>query len=403
MTLSLLTSVLRSQARALPRALCAIALLSVAAKAQRPDMLDREFASAVSAVLTFDHFAELCAKGKGLSAKDAAEVETWLTTNRVDLVRARMVELESDATQNARLIDARQAVLRKYGTLTLWSCRAALQSTRRPEALFARNAPGLLSALDRSANAAAASPPSAAGVVARPPNEPANAPPPDATRSGVSPGAVPRPAAPLLESIEAFGFDSRPSMGIGGFISLAIYPIVLFRNGDALIDVTGLADPAGIEAHRRAHPDDWTHWRRQGGKLQLAKQDGWEAPSFQNTYQRLPDDFRLDGYFRALSGVGNVAVGGTDAVTVWQDYRFWRDGRVVRGRGSGAQAAAGDASVVTRSVAPSQRGRYRVEGLQLRITYDDGSLESYILIADPTDPATGIWLDGEAFPRRRSP
>lgn len=394
---------LPARARTLRRAICAIALLSASAGAQRPDMLDPEFSSAASAVLTFDHFAELCAKGKGLSSKDAAEVETWRSTNRVDLVRARIAELEADATQNARLNEARQGVLRKYGTLSLWSCRAALQATRRPEALFARNAPGMLAALDRSANAAAAPPPSAATAAGRTPGEPANAPPPDATRSSDPPRPAPRPAAPPLESIEAFGFDSRPSMGIGGFVSLAIYPIVLFRNGDALIDVTGLADPAGIEAHRRAHPDDWTRWRREGGKLQLAKKDGWEAPSFQNTYQRLPDDFRLDGYFRALSGVGNVAVGGTDVVTVWQDYRFWRDGRVVRGGGSGAQAATGDASVVTRSVAPSHRGRYRVEGLRLLINYDDGSAESYILIADPTDPTTGIWLDGEAFPRRRSP
>lgn len=212
-----------------------------------------------------------------------------------------------------------------------------------------------------------------------------------------------RPLAPLLESIEAFGFDSRPAVGVGGFITLDIYPIVLFKSGEVLTDVSGLAHPGGMEAHRRAHPGDWTRWRRQGGELQLAKEKGWEKPSFQSTYQRLPDDFRIDGFFRSLSGVGNVSIGGTDAVTAWREYRFWRDGRVVRGGGSGAQAAAGSASVVTSSVAPNQRGRYRVEGMRLLITYDDGSVEAYILIADPTDPKTGIWLDGNAFPRRRAP
>jgi hypothetical protein len=36
----------------------------------------------------------------------------------------------------------------------------------------------------------------------------------------------------------------------------------------------------------------------------------------------------------------------------------------------------------------------------LRITYDDGSVESRILIADPTDPKTAIWLDGVGYVRR---
>jgi len=373
--------------------------------AQRPDMFDPDFSRAVSAIFNFDHFAAYCVEGKGFSPQDAAEVGTWRVTNKIDLVRARITELEQDAAQNARLNQARAEILRKFGTLKLWSCRAALQATRRPDAQLAANAPQLLEALERGGVVAPVGEP-ASSVVPREPREPRGAretPLPSAAPPPAAPPRAARPAAPLLESIEAIGFDSRPAVGVGGFITLAIYPIVLFKNGDALTDVTGLAEPAGIEAHRRAHPDDWTRWRRQGDALQLAKAKGWEAPSFQSTFQRLPDDFRLDGFFRSLSGVGNVSIGGTDAVTAWREYRFWRDGRVVRGGGSGAQAAAGNASVVTGGVAPNQRGRYRVEGLRLQITYDDGAVESYILIADPTDPKTGIWLDGAAFPRRRAP
>lgn len=118
--------------------------------AQRPDMFDPDFSKAVSAIFTFDHFAGLCAEGKGLSPQDAAEVGTWRVTNKIDLVRARVAELEPDATQNARLNQARAEVRKKYGTLKLWSCRAALQSTRRPEARLAANAPQLLDALERN-------------------------------------------------------------------------------------------------------------------------------------------------------------------------------------------------------------------------------------------------------------
>lgn len=396
-------------ARAVRSAVVLVMLAPLPLFAQRPNMFDPDFSKAVSAVFTFDHFAGLCAEGKGLSPQDAAEVGTWRVTNKIDLVRARVAELEPDATQNARLNQARTEVLKKYGTLKLWSCRAALQSTRRPEARLAANAPQLLDALERkgavaSTSDAATSAPAQQSAVDRTSSVPSGASPRAAAPPTPAAAATPtRPTAPLLESIEAIGFDSRPAVGVGGFITLAIYPIVLFKNGEVLTDVAGLAAVGGVEAHRREHPEEWTRWRRQGGKLQLAKEAGWEAPSFQNTYQRLPDDFRLDGFFRALSGTGNLAIGGTDAVTAWREYRFWRDGRVIRGGGSGAQAAAGNASVVTSSIAPNQRGRYRVEGLRLQITYDDGSVESYVLIADPTDPTTGIWLDGEAFPRRRTP
>lgn len=183
-------------------------------------------------------------------------------------------------------------------------------------------------------------------------------------------------------------------------MALDVYPIVLFRGGEVLLDVTGLSFPAGLEAHRRAHPEDWSRWRREGGKLQVARDGGWKNPSFQATYPRLPDGFRLDGLFRSLSGTGTLAVGGTQEVTAWSDYRFSADGSVVRGGGVGGRSEAGNASVATSSAARTRRGRYSIDGLTLRITYDDGSVESRILIADPTDPKTAIWLDGVGYVRR---
>lgn len=389
------------------------------AAAQRPDMHDPDFSQAVAALLTYDHFAAKCATAKGLSANDAAQVETWRSANRIDLLRMRLAELDGDPVQRAQVDQARAAVVKKYGNLSFLACRATLQSTKRPEAQFATNAPRMLAALG-----VATAPPEVTAVAAESP-APATTTAP-AVASGAAAGAAtaataapvatitpaataaaaappPPPRAPLLEQVDSFGFDTRAKMGVGGFMTLDIYPIVLFATGEALIDVTGLSFPAGLEAHRRANPDDWTRWRRAGGSLQLAKERGWEKPAFQATYPRLPDGFRLDGFFRALSGAGTLAVGGSQEVVAWREYRFWSDGRVLRGGGAGGRSEAGNASVATSSVAPDRRGRYRIEGLMLQISYDDGSVESRMLIADPSDPKTAIWLDGVGYVRRPPP
>lgn len=89
-------------------------------------------------------------------------------------------------------------------------------------------------------------------------------------------------------------------------------------------------------------------------------------------------------------------MGGADWVTAWREYRFTRDGRVLRGSGAGARSEIGDGSVVASTVAPSRRGRYHIDGLTLHLTYDDGSTEQRILITDPRKP-TAIWLDGVGF------
>lgn len=71
--------------------------------------------------------------------------------------------------------------------------------------------------------------------------------------------------------------------------------------------------------------------------------------------------------------------------------------RVMRGQGAGAS----NDSFATGSIAPNERGRYRIEGLMLYINYDDGSSERRILITDPKDPKSVIWLDGVSYVRRQ--
>jgi hypothetical protein len=199
-------------------------------------------------------------------------------------------------------------------------------------------------------------------------------------RPALATEAVP---AATLEQLDGFAFATRSKMGMGGAVVLDIYPVVLLKSGDLLSDVRGLRHAGGLAAHRAAHPQAWTRWRRADGKLQLLKGGQWTDLPFNKTYARLPAELRLDGRFRSSSGVGNVAIGGTQAVTRVDEYHFSSDGHVVRG-GPGERA-----------------GRYRVDGLLLHIDYDDGSREQRVLITDPTRPGSTLWLDGQGYVARR--
>jgi hypothetical protein len=179
-------------------------------------------------------------------------------------------------------------------------------------------------------------------------------------------------------------------------------PVVLFRNGEVLSDVEGLAHREGLDAHRRAKPQSWTRWRRSNGQLQLQDSKGaWRNLHYNAVYSQLPANFRLEGRYQSLSGGGTLAVGGTDSVVAWSNYVFAKDGSVVRDSDAGARAEASDASTVSSSAAAGRPGRYRIDGIRLLIEYADGSSESRIIVTDPSDKSAAIWLDGVGYTRRK--
>jgi hypothetical protein len=327
-------------------------------------------------VLTVDRLSGDCGRRGGFSPADRSAIDGWRARNRVDAFRPRVAELQADRTAGPQLNQAVDLLTGKIAESEVDSCRAAIVLTR--SAAGALDIPG-------GALAARRSGPPAAPVHAASPSRT------DPSRSG----------ATLAAQIDSFGFDTRAGFGVGGFITTEIYPVVLMRDGAALRDVAGLSDPGGLAAHRAANPDKWTRWRRADGKVELLKKDGWKPLPFSRTYAKLPAGLRLDGLYRRLSGGGNLAVGGSQSVAAVSEYRFWPDGAVVRGGGAGASATTGDASVVARSVRPQERGRYRVDGLSLRIRWDDGSEEAPILVTDPGDPGGALWLDGRSYVRRR--
>ena len=200
----------------------------------------------------------------------------------------------------------------------------------------------------------------------------------------------------LLDQIDAFGFHLRNDPG-GGMVSVIVYPVVLFRNGDALQDIAQF-DPAHVDPSSR-NGVAWTRWRRSNGKLEIEGNEGWEALAFQKIYSTLPSGMRLDGRYRPVSGRGTA--GSADAASAWSEYRFFADGRIIRAQGAVASPEAQDGPAASVSVAPERRGRYQIEGLALRIVYDDGREERRFLVTDPALPHSAIWIDGAAHARRK--
>ncbi|MCE4557027.1 hypothetical protein [Pelomonas cellulosilytica] len=358
-----------------------LACLAVATTGIATAQPDRALIQAAIFVTTFDRLDDGCA-GR-YTATQREQVQRWQADNGVDAMRSRTTALRADPSFAAQVDRAAQLIVQMAHSKGADDCRAAASLTQLPDARFGR---------ELAAAPAPVSPPPALAPTAPP------------LKSPTTPSTVP-PAAPVaaatLEQIDSFAFDTRPKMGMGGFIALDIFPVVLFKSGEVLKDVSGLRYAGGMNAHRSAHADDWSRWRRQGGKVQVLKNGQWEDLPFDNTYARLPADLRLAGRFRSTSGVGNIAVGGQQSVTVVDEYRFAADGGVVRSGAVGSTAQAGDTSVVTRGGSGERRGRYRTDGLLLRIDYEDGSREQRVLITDPKKPGGVLWLDGESYVERR--
>ncbi|PSB55316.1 hypothetical protein [Chamaesiphon polymorphus] len=338
---------------------------SIAKAQQAPD---EALVKAALLVRTVDRLSAQCKAGKGFNEKQSAAIATWETAQNVNNIRTQLGSLSSELQQqidrgSTNLITA----LRKnYSTKT--PCEIAANIITTPTAKFATS----------NSN----------------PEPRNNSNPNPSSTVTTSSSAI----ASRVSEIDSFGFDTRASIGVGGFVTQDIYPVVLFRNGNALKNVSALTSANGLAEHRQARPKDWTQWRRSSGKVELlTATKGWKALPFSATYQALPADFQLNGTYRSLSGTGNVAIGGSASVAAWKTYTFSSDGRVIRGSGAGGS----NAGVATSSVSPAQRGRYKIDGLMLRMTYDDGSTEERLIIANPKDPKTAIWLDGTGYSRSR--
>lgn len=352
---------------------------AVLAQSQPIDPATQALIRAAMTLRTFDRLADACTRGTGFSTAQQRAIHAWQDGLQVASVRQRVTEFERTPGMKPLVDSTVQTMLGRLRGQGQSDCELAVSVTRTKEGQFA----------DLGAAPA--------------PSAPAAAPTPAPAARPAPAGASSSPAVPAatLEAIDSFGFDVRAGMGFGGFITTEIYPVVLFKNGDVLTDVRGLMAPAGLTAHKAAQPAAWSRWRRAGGELQVEGKKGFEKLPFQATYARLPAGFTLNGLYRRLGGTGTLGVGGTTSVAVYDQYRFFADGRVERDGGAGSRAEAGDVSTVTRGAAATRRGRYTIDGLSLRVVYDDGTSEQRLVITDPKDPKGAIWLDGEGYAQRK--
>jgi hypothetical protein len=373
-------------------------VFACALHAQTLDANDKPFMSAAVMVLADDLLVGRCAEQTTISADGAAKIATWVRENEVERIRLRSKEIELDAAAKKQFDLVRRVFSLPFSAHGQAACKSAIDATQRADAQFARNSPQLITALRAHVGSTVTSGVTVRDSVSRS-SMPVAAPAADAATSPparTDASAAPASTSALAARIDCFGFDSRTGMGVGGFLTTEVVPVVLFKDGTALTDIGDLRDPGGLEAARRTNPRHWAHWRRQGNTVQLESNGKWRNLGFRATYSTLPAGFKLRGYFSRLTGTGNVAVGGASSIAVSREYSFTADGRVVRGGFASASTREGNASVVTTSAPPGSRGRYTIEGVTLRIRYDDGSQEQRIIVTDPNDP-TVIWLDGEGY------
>ena len=371
-------------------------------RSQTLDANDKPFMSAAVMVLADDLLVGRCAEQTTMSADGAAKIATWVRENEIERIRLRSKELEQNPDAKKQFDLVRRVFSLPFSARGQAACKSAIDATQRADAQFARNSAQMIAALRVRGGAVASDLPvmrdTAASTVRS--EAASNAATGSPSRASTPPSAVPTVPSSvggnLAARIDRFGFDTRMAMGVGGFLTTNVFPVVLFKDGSALTEIEGLGFPAGLDAHRRVNPGHWTRWRKQGDEWQLESKGKWQKLAFRATYSTLPAGFRLRGYFSRLSGTGNVAVGGAASVAVSREYAFTENGRVVRGSSASASTRQGNASVVTSSIAPNNRGRYIIEGVTLHIRYDDGSEEQRIIVTDPSDPSV-IWLDGESY------
>ncbi len=352
--------------------------------AQEISATDQSRLSAAIVIATFDSLNERCNELGGYSAEQRAEVTQWESSQSVARLRSHLNGEGLSAALRDQVGTQASKLIQQIASRAT-PCVAAVSLTHLEDAQFAADLPQLLGGTTNIA----ATPPKGS-----PTGQPNKASVPTDPSAPVNSGN----AVKLAPEIEGFAFDSCTRMGYGGMILSVPCPVVLFKNGSALTDVEGLNHPNGLAAHRTSNPENWTQWRRQGDRVQLNKTKGWEFTQYTPVYSTLPTNFRLDGRYRSMNGVGTLAVGGGQAVAAWTNYLFHPDGTVQRDGGVGSSSTDTDVSVTAGSTQAGRRGRYKVDGLVLAIDYDNGARERRIIIADPKDQGRGtMWLDGEGY------
>jgi len=164
--------------------------------------------------------------------------------------------------------------------------------------------------------------------------------------------------------------------------------VVLLRSGDAVYDSKAvLLDASQLKAHRAAHPEQWTQWRRVGNSIEVKDpRKGWSKLRQDEMRNPLPEGLRLDGkYERLRTGIG----------AAWHWYDFRASGSFTTGGGSGATTY----NAVGIREERVQGGTYSVSGYVFA-TQQGGVRQIHSIMANPQD-LDALWIDGEVYFRNR--
>jgi hypothetical protein len=123
-------------------------------------------------------------------------------------------------------------------------------------------------------------------------------------------------ASQNVGAIDSVSFDSVTHMGYGGYMTFDPTPMVLFKSGEAVADMTALNAPEGLAAHRATHPDEWMHWRRDGKVIEVDRKGQWKKLYYTKTLKFASAGYRLEGDYQRLSGGGNIAVVGPTSMVL---------------------------------------------------------------------------------------
>ena len=201
-----------------------------------------------------------------------------------------------------------------------------------------------------------------------------------------------------MAGIEAVGFMTRTEMGVGGMFTYVPKPVVLFRGGDALLDMGNLNRVTSVDADRFAHPRDWGRWRQTANGIEILEGDKWKKLTYAKTMQRLSTGFVLSGDFERTTGGGDAATGGKTTIMGHARYSFRPDGKFSRTQLGTVDTTAVDYHTFVSSGNRSQEGRYHIEGYVLTLEPAGGQPETHLIATYPTDPSI-IWIDGRGYAR----
>lgn len=141
-------------------------------------------------------------------------------------------------------------------------------------------------------------------------------------------------------AVEKVFLNPETGVGVGGMVLVNYEPYVLFKNGM----IRRAPDIALAELNAQtddAFPGYWGTWKRQSANKIAVTWDNGKTETMDDHLLAKPGpaNFKLNGFYRSISGGGNTAMGG-DVMTFSQNsFQFHPDGTFTNDRAGGGTSS----------------------------------------------------------------